>query len=254
LYTSFKEETDYIKKKTTPSQKLRSKNQNYSSQKYLKLYVNSSKPKINKKFNNNSHNLTCSNKVHKKTKFSYSNPTIVYERDEIEKKQKQKLNALKINESFKSFQSPKKKKNYLNLDERHQKMTNQLYDKDNEYSLVWHENLLRKNHSRKFKVIGFVNVVPTLGIQPITSENEDKNENYEESNSNNQNERNIEEKNEIEESKKLEKEGEISTSENEDLLFPSHKNPLQQNNRKSDINDPNKKIEYDKIFPKFSEQ
>ena len=77
----------------------------------------------------------------------------------------------------KSFQSPKKKKKYLTLDERHQKMTNQLYDKDNEYSLVWHEGLLRKNHSRKFKVIGFSNGVPTLGIQPITSE--DENEDYE---------------------------------------------------------------------------
>lgn len=246
------EEDDCVKKHIMPHQKMRSKNTNSLIQTDLKLYVNSSKHKKNIKFTNNSHSLICSNKIFKKTQFSYSNSTIVYEKDEIEKKQKQKLNALKINESLKSFQSLKKKKKYLTLDERHQKMTDQLYDKDNEYSLVWHEDLLRKNHSRKFKVIGFVNAVPTLDIQPITSE--DENENLEESTSNNKNEQNIEEKNEFEESKKLEKEEEISTSENEDLLFPSHKNPLQQKNKKSDINDPNKKIEYDKIFQKFSEQ
>ena len=188
MFNSFIQERKNSTKSYQSHQKQSSKHSNKNK---LKSYINSSKHKKNIKLTNDSCSLTCSNKTLKITRSSDFTSTIVYEKDEIEKKQKQKQNALKIKESLtKSFQSPKKKKKYLTLDERHQKMTNQLYDKDNEYSLVWHEGLLRKNHSRKFKVIGFSNGVPTLGIQPITSE--DENEDYAESILNDKNEINIE--------------------------------------------------------------
>ena len=212
LFNSWQEESNNPKENCQYNQKQSIKNQPFSIQNKIKLYATLPKSKNKIKFADDSLGLTCLNKLHKTKKYENSISTIVYEKDEVEKKIKQKQNALKIKESLtKRYQSPKMKKKYLTLDKRHLKMVDQLYDMDNEYSLVWHENLLRKNHSRKFKVIGFINEVPTLGLQPLTSE-----------------------------------------EENEDLLFPIQQNPTQQNKEKSDIDDPNKTIQYKKIFKRFS--